>query len=51
MSVRPSDQTRPARGSGTKYAEGTRETLAFANRTAARRRARDLAKASRKKNR
>jgi hypothetical protein len=45
----PIDQ--PARGCGSKYAEGTRETLAFANRTAKRRRARDLAKTSRKKNR
>jgi hypothetical protein len=42
---------RPARGCGKKYVEGTRETLAFANRTDRRRRQRELAKASRKKNR
>jgi len=41
----------PARLSGRKLAEGTFETVEFAKRRDKRRRARDLAKAARKRNR
>jgi len=41
----------PARLSGRKLAEGTFEDVAFARRRDKRRRQRDLAKASRRKNR